>query len=58
MILAGIGFTPSDVFMMLICRTVAEGGLPFEPLVQSTETLPRLQSTAPGSWLHASRCAP
>ncbi len=38
-ILAEIGLTPSDAFRMLLHRTVAEGRLPFEPLVPSTETL-------------------
>jgi DNA-damage-inducible protein J len=38
-ILAEIGLTPSDAFRMLLHRTVAEGGLPFEPLVPSSETL-------------------
>ncbi len=38
-ILAEIGLTPSDAFRMLLHRTVAEGRLPFEPLVPSTQTL-------------------
>ncbi len=37
-ILAEIGLTPSDAFRMLLHRTVAEGRLPFEPLVPSTQT--------------------
>ncbi len=36
---AHIGLTPSDAFRMLLCRTVAEGRLPFEPLAP----LPSLQ---------------
>jgi DNA-damage-inducible protein J len=38
-ILSEIGLTPSDAFRMLLRRTVAEGALPFDPLVPSDETL-------------------
>ncbi len=47
-ILAEIGLTPSDAFRMLLHRTVAEGRLPFEPLVPSTQTLAAIAEHADG----------
>jgi len=38
-IYAAAGLTLSDAFRMLLVRTVAEGALPFSPLVPNAETV-------------------
>lgn len=38
-ILGAAGLTVSDAFRMMLMRTVAEGALPFDPLVPNAETI-------------------
>jgi DNA-damage-inducible protein J len=43
-IYAAVGLTLSDVFRMLLMRTVAERALPFDPLIPNAETVEAMKA--------------
>lgn len=47
-IYAAVGLTLSDVFRMLLVRTVAERALPFEPLMPNAETVEAMKAARRG----------
>jgi DNA-damage-inducible protein J len=47
-IYAAAGLTLSDVFRMLLMRTVAERALPFDPLIPNAETVEAMKAARRG----------
>ena len=47
-ILGAAGLTISDAFRMLLVRTVADRGLPFDPLVPNEETVEAMKAARRG----------
>jgi DNA-damage-inducible protein J len=47
-IYAAAGLTLSDVFRMLLMRTVAEQALPFDPLIPNAETVAAMKAARRG----------
>jgi len=47
-IYAAVGLTLSDVFRMLLMRTVAERALPFDPLTPNAETVEAMKAARRG----------
>jgi DNA-damage-inducible protein J len=47
-IYAAAGLTLSDVFRMLLMRTVAERALPFDPLIPNAETVAAMKAARRG----------
>jgi DNA-damage-inducible protein J len=47
-IYAAAGLTLSDVFRMLLMRTVAERALPFDPLIPNAETVEAMRAARRG----------
>ena len=47
-IYAAAGLTLSDVFRMLLIRTVAERALPFDPLIPNAETVEAMKAARRG----------
>jgi len=47
-ILGAAGLTVSDAFRMMLMRTVAEGALPFDPLVPNAETIEAMKAARRG----------
>lgn len=47
-ILSAAGLTISDAFRMMLMRTVAEKGLPFDPLTPNEETIEAMKAARRG----------
>jgi DNA-damage-inducible protein J len=47
-ILGAAGLTVSDAFRMMLMHTVAEGALPFDPLVPNAETIEAMKAARRG----------
>lgn len=47
-ILGAAGLTVSDAFRMMLMRTVAEGALPFDPLVPNAKTIEAMKAARRG----------
>jgi len=47
-ILESVGLTVSDAVRMMLVRTVAEGALPFDPLVPNKETVEAMKAARRG----------
>jgi len=47
-IYAAAGLTVSEVFRMMLVRTVSEQALPFDPLVPNSETIEAMQAARRG----------
>ncbi len=54
-ICAAAGLTLSDVFRMLLMRTVAEQALPFDPLTPSRETVEAMKAARRGELVKVGR---
>ena len=48
-IYAAMGLTVSDVFRMMLKRTVAERALPFDPLIPNEETIAAMMEARAGN---------
>lgn len=51
-VLGAVGLSLSDAFRMMLDRVVAEGRLPFDPLVPNDETIAALRADLAGDVIH------
>ncbi|MCJ2056488.1 type II toxin-antitoxin system RelB/DinJ family antitoxin [Methylobacterium sp. J-048] len=51
-VLGAVGLSLSDAFRMMLERVVAEGRLPFDPLVPNDETIAALRADLAGDVIH------
>ncbi|CAM3356111.1 MULTISPECIES: type II toxin-antitoxin system RelB/DinJ family antitoxin [Methylobacterium] len=51
-VLGAVGLSLSDAFRLMLERVVAEGRLPFDPLVPNDETIAALRANLAGDVIH------
>jgi len=51
-IYASAGLTISEVFRLMLIRTVAEHALPFDPLIPNAETIEAMEAARRGEMTH------